>query len=880
MSVLVRQSHAAQPQPFWRPYDDPPVPGPTGVTGATGPTGAAGTDGFSSGALYFFNKSVSSGVSTYDEMAKTPLFNLGQNVVVNVDGPIAAFITPANDPNVLIVPAGNWIFDAVMRLNVAYSTQVVKCEVYSRDSGGVETLLGDNTTDEVEVLGGTDEELYTWGVAIPQASISATDRIVVKFSVTGLNPGDQLTMFFENGTVAQVITSLSPNIAGPTGPTGATGPQSTVTGPTGPQGPNPGTPYYLQTAGITPEFSPIPSSTASSPIPLPVSGVPLPFPSSVITSTGIIPAGRWYFSQTIQLFTAYTTEFITTSIYISQIGVPQLIASKNIPLIGSTTQTRYDYFLDIPNIPVTPGLDYMIITITPTMPLGQVITLYVNPPTTASVLTTIPLVGPTGPTGSQGPTGSTGATGIPGPTGFTGPAGNTGSTGSTGPTGLGVTGPTGFGATGPTGPFGATGPAVTGPTGFGATGPPGSTGPTGFGGTGPTGPFGATGPAGFTGPTGSAANASQWATFQAVANVDMGNYTINNAFNGNFGNQIFTNSLKVGGSTLIPNATISSGGDLDCEDIACDNLDVNTSAAGQADVNIYGANLAAGDNALYVEGGTTLSGAGVIHGVSLGALTVGGINTQRIDVLPVGVTLTAATFITANAAGAANMSAGGALSFAAGDYIEYNSDEHRFINTSSGNQNTTISVGRVDGPYNVSNANPLILGNSGSAGTQLVNINTLNGTQVQILGSFYSSNTTTVTAINTPTVIPFTAAQYNYGIDISGTGIRNTYAGIHEFSLSIQLDKAGGGTDACDAWFRRNGTDVPSSASQVAIVGPKGELLLNVPFYLDLSANDLIQVYFASDTDATMAATAFPAITSPFTRPAIPSIILTAKLLK
>ena len=149
MSQLVQQSHASQPQPFWKPYDDP---SPTGPTGHTGPTGPQGVDGFSSGAIYYFNKSVSSGVSTYDEMSKTPLFNPGQDVTITADGTIAEFITPVNDPDVFIIPAGNWLFDAVISLNTTYSTQVVRTSIWVRDTLGNETLIGQTTTDEVEVI--------------------------------------------------------------------------------------------------------------------------------------------------------------------------------------------------------------------------------------------------------------------------------------------------------------------------------------------------------------------------------------------------------------------------------------------------------------------------------------------------------------------------------------------------------------------------------------------------------------------------------------------------------------------------------------------------------------------------------------------------------
>jgi hypothetical protein len=290
----------------------------------------------------------------------------------------------------------------------------------------------------------------------------------------------------------------------------------------------------------------------------------------------------------------------------------------------------------------------------------------------------------------------------------------------------------------------------------------------------------------------------------------------------------------------------------------------------------------AGDNALYVEGGTTLSGAGIVHGVSIGALTVGGINTQRIDVLPAGVAITAATFITANAVGAANMSAGGALSLAGGDYIEYNSDEHRFINTSTGNQNTTISVGRVDGPYNVSNANPLIVGNSGSAGTQLVGVTSVNATPVFVFGLFENLSSVPSGGAFVPTVIPVTVSSFTNGMSISGNGIQVNYTGIYEHNFSIQFDKSGGGTDQVTFWLRVNGNDVPNSASSTTIQGTNGQVLGTLSVLLSLNANDIVEHVFASG-DPTVQATYYPPYVNPpnpYDAPAVPSIIATMKLLK
>ena len=114
-------------------------------------------------------------------------------------------------------------------------------------------------------------------------------------------------------------------------------------------------------------------------------------------------------------------------------------------------------------------------------------------------------------------------------------------------------------------------------------------------------------------------------------------------------------------------------------------------------VDIDGTSNLAGFNALSVKGGTTLSGNGDIHGVTIGALLdpTETFDLNRIDVLPIGIDLTSATYFFATAAGASSLSAGGALSLAGGSYIEYNSDEHYFINTSAGNDFTDLYVGNI-----------------------------------------------------------------------------------------------------------------------------------------------------------------------------------------
>jgi hypothetical protein len=69
------------------------------------------TGGGGSSVSYYLNGSVSQGTfvgNTYYEMNKTPVIGAGTDFTINADGYIAQFITDANDPASLLIPAGNW----------------------------------------------------------------------------------------------------------------------------------------------------------------------------------------------------------------------------------------------------------------------------------------------------------------------------------------------------------------------------------------------------------------------------------------------------------------------------------------------------------------------------------------------------------------------------------------------------------------------------------------------------------------------------------------------------------------------------------------------------------------------------------------------------
>jgi hypothetical protein len=149
-----------------------------------------------------------------------------------------------------------------------------------------------------------------------------------------------------------------------------------------------------------------------------------------------------------------------------------------------------------------------------------------------------------------------------------------------------------------------------------------------------------------------------------------------------------------------------------------------------------------------------------------------------------------------------------------------------------------------------------------------------------VAGAFTSLSTQIVAAANTPLTIAYTNTDLSIGgISFSTTAIVIPFDGVYEIGHSIQLDKSGGGVSPCDFWYRKNGVDVPNSASQTTVAGNAGEVLATVSLILPLAPGDKLELVMAS-SDATMSAAFFQStVTTPYTRPAVPSLITNIKCL-
>jgi hypothetical protein len=359
---------------------------------------------------------------------------------------------------------------------------------------------------------------------------------------------------------------------------------------------------------------------------------------------------------------------------------------------------------------------------------------------------------------SDGPTGGGGGGG------YTGPTGSIGSTGQQGEPGVdantGATGPAGIqGLTGPTGQQGE--PGVDANTG--ATGP-----------TGDPGIQGLTGPAGPTGQAGSAADASQWSTFQAIQAVDFDTNDANDIdnMNANYGK---IDTLDVYQSSVAGYGVLTVGSSV--------GLNGGT-------VQVYGStNLEGGAGALSVLGGTTLDGNGYVHGVTMGTNKTAGILLTRIDVLPIGIDMFSATFITANAVAALNTSSGGPTSIAAGSYInlESSTGEINIAGTGFGicdivfeNGGSVRQFGGLQGQAN--------------GGAAVSNINSLTGYLTPAGNGMYILNVQNISGPATyGTISNMSSIELGYALPIFGpTG---TYTGFTGFTGTREVTGSTGITD-------------------------------------------------------------------------------------
>ena len=164
--------------------------------------------GGGSSVSYYLNGGTSQGTiggTTYYEMSK--IANTGTMVDFSKTGNgfITAFLTDAGDPALLQIPAGNWNYEIYASMSSNGGTPQMYAELYVYN-GTTFTLI---STSSNEILyDGTNLNLYTFAMTVPQTVLTVTDRIAIKLYATN-SGGKTTTVHTQNGHLCQVITTFT-----------------------------------------------------------------------------------------------------------------------------------------------------------------------------------------------------------------------------------------------------------------------------------------------------------------------------------------------------------------------------------------------------------------------------------------------------------------------------------------------------------------------------------------------------------------------------------------------------------------------------------------------------------------------------------------------
>jgi hypothetical protein len=145
-------------------------------------------------------------------------------------------------------------------------------------------------------------------------------------------------------------------------------------------------------------------------------------------------------------------------------------------------------------------------------------------------------------------------------------------------------------------------------------------------------------------------------------------------------------------------------------------------------------------------------------------------------------------------------------------------------------------------------------------------------------GAFQDSTDQSAASTTTAYAITFDTTDYSNGVYLSNSSRINVRSsGTYNIQFSIQFANDDAQIQDVDVWFRKNGTNVAGSNSKFSVDSKhgsiKGHLIAALNFYIDLAANDYIELMWAT-TSTSVIIEHIATQTSP-DRPSTPSVIVT-----
>ena len=133
-------------------------------------------------------------------------------------------------------------------------------------------------------------------------------------------------------------------------------------------------------------------------------------------------------------------------------------------------------------------------------------------------------------------------------------------------------------------------------------------------------------------------------------------------------------------------------------------------------------------------------------------------------------------------------------------------------------------------------------------------------------GSFFTNATTCVTSVGEVYPVSLQDDGGSYGVRVSGSHVEFAYTGIYNIQISGQFANSLAAIGNAATWFRKNGTNIPDTASYTAVPakhsGSDGFTLLSMNIITTISANDYVELVWAGDSTGVALKTITSAVVS------------------
>ncbi len=179
---------------------------------ATLPSGSSG----GSSVDYYLNGGTSQGTiggSTYYEMSRDAVIGANADFTrtsAQGNGLIAQFITDANDPNRIEIPAGAWNFELFFNASSSGGSPSYYIELLKYDGTTFTSIASGSAVPEL-ITTGTVTDLYLSSLAVPYTTLLVTDRLVIRVYV--VTSGKTITLHTQDGHLCLITTTFAGGVS-------------------------------------------------------------------------------------------------------------------------------------------------------------------------------------------------------------------------------------------------------------------------------------------------------------------------------------------------------------------------------------------------------------------------------------------------------------------------------------------------------------------------------------------------------------------------------------------------------------------------------------------------------------------------------------------